>query len=108
MSSEQYAVRPQSESAGREQDRPVRSAAQRAIDERAAAWLAAHPDRDERIQARREADAADLAMSARLDAMLEGRADEEYVVSAAAERSPIPGHAFAGLVSGRDRDGWER
>lgn len=25
-----------------------------------------------------------------------------------AERKPIPGHAFAGLVNGHDREGWER
>ncbi|WP_370011688.1 RRQRL motif-containing zinc-binding protein [Nocardia cyriacigeorgica] len=25
-----------------------------------------------------------------------------------APRAPIPGHAFAGLTSNRDRDGWER
>lgn len=26
----------------------------------------------------------------------------------AAERKPIPGHAFAGLINGHDREGWER
>jgi hypothetical protein len=60
-------------------------------------WLAQHPDREERIRARRDADAVHIAMSHELAAVQEARMDEVMDDSA---------HAFASLD--RERGGRRR
>ncbi|MFE3025881.1 hypothetical protein [Nocardia tengchongensis] len=63
-------------------------------------WFAEHPDRDERIRARRDADAVHIAMSRELDAMQEAGAAEVrqwYVV----ERPEAPADTSAPLANYR-------
>ncbi|WP_405178426.1 hypothetical protein OG225_30670 [Nocardia sp. NBC_01377] len=55
---------------------PARSRSQDAVDASARAWNAAHPDPDERVEARRNADALHLAASQDLDE-LQARRDRE-------------------------------
>ncbi|MGY4103588.1 hypothetical protein ACW2Q0_29100 [Nocardia sp. R16R-3T] len=91
-----------------------KSSAQPAIDAARAAWFADHPEREERAQARRDADAVHLAASQDLDAIQNARMRELMSwVPTPERRSPLadyqPGSALANALDrSTEREGMER
>ncbi|MCU1644594.1 MAG: hypothetical protein JWN03_4869 [Nocardia sp.] len=99
--------------AGRGAEIPSSSTGNASLDELDVVWRAKHPDREGRVQARRDAQAVHFAMSSELDAMQEaGMAELMNSMPGTVGRSALSdyraGTALADRGDGHDRGGWER